>query len=84
MAKVEICAKEKENKLWKTSICPEDRKLRQAHNDDPTMKSTAMSCDKQKRKAKEEVDERDVEDSRLLEIWERAENFNDLENASEK
>jgi len=27
-----------------------------------------MSCDKQKRKAKEEVDERDVEDSRLLEI----------------
>lgn len=68
MAKVEICERERElARLWKTSICPGDRKFRQVHNDDPTVRSTAMSYDEQKGKAKEEVDERDVDDL-LLEI----------------
>lgn len=65
MAKVEICAKEKERKLarlWKTSICLEDRKLRQAHNGgDATVRNT-MSCDRQKVKAEEELDEKNIEE----------------------
>lgn len=66
MAKVEICTKEKERelvRLWKTSICPGDRKLRQAHNGhDAIVRSTTMSCDRQKGKAEEQVDERDIEE----------------------
>lgn len=63
MAKVEICAKEKERKLarlWKTSICLGDRKLRQAHN--AIVRSMTMSCDRQKVKAEEEVDEKNIEE----------------------
>lgn len=44
-------------RLWKTSIYLGDRKLRQAHNDDPTVRS---SDELQQTKAKEEVDEKDI------------------------
>lgn len=60
MAKVEICTKEKENSPGSGKLFPGDRKLR--HNDDSTVRSTAMSCNRQKRKAKEEVDKKDIGD----------------------
>lgn len=59
-------------RLWKTSICPGDRKLWQAHNGDATARSTTMSCDRQKGKAKEQVDERDIGE-RLVSIGKRRE-----------